>query len=809
MKLRSIYIKAYGKLRDYSYEFCDGLNSLNEPNGYGKSTVLSFVKAMFYGLEKTRANKKEYTETAHFKPDSKDFGGTMTLEYRGDEYRVERSFPGGETLVYKNNSPVKIDDLGTYFFGVNKDSFERTLFISSLDSIDCTSEIKFKVGEYDEKGGENYLSTVGTLDEKIKGYKRKGNGGELDVLLRQADELSLSVERERAFSADLANYQNRLFELTKELETLSREENEARERKVLEEKNKVYLKYKEDAAVLKETLTASLSGFPNGLPTIKEVEEVEKAIYDAEKFEYNAKYYSSCTDLSRYEKYFENGVPSDETIDKTEDAVIERLDLEKRKATISVNPSLRTKFKGREPTSEGLADLKRNVERYEEVEKELMTPKPVKKETSVAPFVVLALAILFFIGGAVGVFFNKLVGIIAFTVGAIALALALVLFFAGKKETAVVVDPLIVENDRLGGEIKAFLTIYGYVSNNLNADYQLFLRDLSAYKEDLNKEREGLKAEAERRARIEELRKFVYPFFSEYGYVEHTLNNLAKIRAAANAYREALAKKREDIATAEKYVAAARKKREEERAFRDKYAQDGDLKEIEKRVYEIERLKESLTTAERKAEKYKEDNGLGGEIAEVNVDEIVASIEEKREEAATVEKAIKEREYSIKKMQTAEVQLERKKEEIEKAEYEYKILCKCKEFILRSEQNLRDRYVLPIKDKFRKYADELCFEEAKKVEFTDELVPVIVENVERDVRSASKGEGILYALCYRLALIDNVYGEVPFLVLDDPFVTLDEDNFAVVASSVESLSQRTQIIYATCHSSRRIGALSK
>ena len=50
MKLVSCHISGYGSLRDKDIKFDGGLTQICEPNGYGKTTLASFIKAMFYGL---------------------------------------------------------------------------------------------------------------------------------------------------------------------------------------------------------------------------------------------------------------------------------------------------------------------------------------------------------------------------------------------------------------------------------------------------------------------------------------------------------------------------------------------------------------------------------------------------------------------------------------------------------------------------------------------------------------------------------------------------------------------------------------
>ena len=57
MKLIKCSIENYGTLSGFKYEFNDNLNIINEENGFGKSTLASFIKAMFYGLDNAGKSK--------------------------------------------------------------------------------------------------------------------------------------------------------------------------------------------------------------------------------------------------------------------------------------------------------------------------------------------------------------------------------------------------------------------------------------------------------------------------------------------------------------------------------------------------------------------------------------------------------------------------------------------------------------------------------------------------------------------------------------------------------------------------------
>ena len=75
----------------------------------------------------------------------------------------------------------------------------------------------------------------------------------------------------------------------------------------------------------------------------------------------------------------------------------------------------------------------------------------------------------------------------------------------------------------------------------------------------------------------------------------------------------------------------------------------------------------------------------------------------------------------------------------------------------------------------------------------------------RSEKHFSSGLRSICALCFRLALLENMYLEhKPFIILDDPFVSLDEKHIEKVKELITLLSKNMQIVYFTCHQSRKI-----
>ena len=139
MKLLSAHVDSFGKLKNFKFDFCDGLNVLREKNGFGKSTFATFIKAMFYGIGNTKKADLSQNDHKHFQPfnSTTKFGGTLCFEHLGKVYRIERFFgntPKEHTFKLYDDRTNKLlqngvdeihGELGYRLFGLDGDAFER------------------------------------------------------------------------------------------------------------------------------------------------------------------------------------------------------------------------------------------------------------------------------------------------------------------------------------------------------------------------------------------------------------------------------------------------------------------------------------------------------------------------------------------------------------------------------------------------------------------------------------------------------------------------------------------------------------
>ena len=93
MKILRAYIENFGKLSKKEFNFNDGFNIILEENGYGKTTLATFIKSMFYGMKSSTKKILDENEKRKYDPwQGGNYGGFLEFSIGDKEYRVERFF---------------------------------------------------------------------------------------------------------------------------------------------------------------------------------------------------------------------------------------------------------------------------------------------------------------------------------------------------------------------------------------------------------------------------------------------------------------------------------------------------------------------------------------------------------------------------------------------------------------------------------------------------------------------------------------------------------------------------------------------
>ena len=203
MKIKKIYIAAFGGLKDFTLDINDGLNVIYGNNEDGKSTVFAFIKAMFYG---TGRNTKSISDSVRLKftPwDGATMGGRIFFENEGKNYCLEREFRKSDSTdritLTDLDSGKTIDtteNVGQQFFGLSAAAFERSLFIGNGDFIKddaAAGEINGKLSNIALTGSEDvsYKQIAKNIfDTRAKLISKSGRSGSYNDDLQLLEELN-------------------------------------------------------------------------------------------------------------------------------------------------------------------------------------------------------------------------------------------------------------------------------------------------------------------------------------------------------------------------------------------------------------------------------------------------------------------------------------------------------------------------------------------------------------------------------------------------------------------------------------------
>ena len=136
----------------------------------------------------------------------------------------------------------------------------------------------------------------------------------------------------------------------------------------------------------------------------------------------------------------------------------------------------------------------------------------------------------------------------------------------------------------------------------------------------------------------------------------------------------------------------------------------------------------------------------------------------------------------------------------------YHILTLTKQYLIQARHNFTNNYLHSIEQHFHHYADLLEKEHLIQANINSDFhVLLSNEGILREAEWYSLGTRDLIDLCLRLSIIEDLFpSEQPFLILDDPFVNLDDFSLNKISSLLYDIGQNWQILYFTCHSSRNL-----
>ncbi len=829
MKLLSLHINNYGKFSNYDLNF-DDLTSICENNGFGKSTLSSFIKAMFYGLDKVTSSSTKFLDRKHYLPFKGGiFGGNIEFEYNGKIYRIERTFDSKSNTkdtmnVYCNNTQDNncLGEIpGNTVFGINRDSFERLISINSDKiTIETDDDINKKLNNYVENIGEDF--DIEVVKKKIKDTT-KNNEKRIKELKENIKNLDLEISEKESKKDNLDKI---LYDKLNAAQVLKNEAEKKYEEAAglgaLVEKWKNYKQMVfdlKDKTNEKKKIESEYSKIPSS-EMIKDAKLVDKRITSLNEIIQNSNI--SDQQLSNYEslkKCFKNK-PDEDTLNDISKKIKKYNQLE-----INVNnyeeideteeeKELNRHFYGESIDSlkEVQKELEKDINAYIE-EKEKSKPVVVQNINQSNPLSKGALIIgfLLLVVGFIFLFINTTVGFALIILGVLGLFGSLYLKVNNNQVVSPVESTLNIKETKLKAQIVNRFANFKYNGDNPEVLLNQFNNDLKAYERVLktNKDREKLYNLSLNE--LKTIEKDLEDFFKSYSInnsdfsksFEELNNKLTKFINLEEIVNDNIKSNKEAKKEMDDFIDKLSKFRKEYGISSNKSFDD-----VEIDINNINRLNKEIEEYSLKIEKFRIDNDLTEEPKEVNInlEDLKISRDEVIENFNRIKQEVELIEEDIANLDDLKNEYEEDKEllnSLNDKDYLYKALSS---ELDNADQKLKDKYIAPIKGKFESYAKLLESAIGDRVKMDkDYKISFEREGEYRTYEHLSNGNLTLCALCFRLAILDNMFeDEFPFILMDDPFVHLDSEHFDKTKKLIEELSKDKQIIYFCCHKSREL-----
>ena len=251
MKINNIKINAYGNIENKDINLNDGINIIYGENESGKSTLLSYITNILYGISRTK-DGKELSDFEKYKPwNSEEFSGKIayTLD-NGEKYEIVRKFNSKKPKIYNNNLEEISDSFdmdkkdGSKFF-VEQTGVDKQMYLSTVVSMQ--QEVRLdeknqnilvqKIANLAGTGEDNisYKNAMEKLQEKIRDEIGTTKTLQKPINIAQDELAKIQEELQK-----LQPYTNKKYELENEKETIKDKIQQIEEQiKVVEELKKI------------------------------------------------------------------------------------------------------------------------------------------------------------------------------------------------------------------------------------------------------------------------------------------------------------------------------------------------------------------------------------------------------------------------------------------------------------------------------------------------------------------------------------------------------------------------------------------
>lgn len=774
MRILSCHIENFGKISNQDFCFTDGFNGICKENGWGKSTLATFIKVMFFGFADEGKRDELANERKHYKPwQGGVYGGGLVFVSKGKNYQMTRTFgtKSKEDVFVLRDAETNLEssdftsNIGEELFQIDHDSFCRTIYISQNDCETASTDgIHAKIGNLAENTNDinNYETVMKKLNDKLNEMSPTRKTGSINRRMEQVYELENRVKRipeiEEAMRIctekrdEEKKQKGALKAAQEEIQTELKRMSASKDIQVKQERYQALCKQLQEA---KEKLERSRSFFPGKVPEQEEVLAMNRNASRLSKLRLDsAKARFSTEDEAKLEKLddlFQHGIPEMEEIDH----ILSMWNTRNEKKSV-----LHTK-KATADTLESVANAADSQ----------------KKKPNI---LILAVGIVLILAGAAGCLLNLAAGLVGAVLGLILIILGATVFAktAGmnpetlqKQENLRRMREEIEADEQFIADaeqrVNSFRQQYGmvcqeheiinrfYALKTQIGEYEVLSHQKTRY-EETNAEKE-----------IEELSRGIQDFLTAFYPDQDT--------SSENAF-EALQEIRTHLQSLH-----------ENKDAYDMICQNKEKFEAEN---DIQQLQHAEMVHEGAFEKMNQELAKITEVLETVIthisdyDKRLDLLQQEREDIGEEEE-----------------QLVHLKEEVELDKIRYEQLTLTRGYLEKSKESFTAKYRTPIKESFEKYYEILTKQSAELYQIDANInLTVMEQGLQRNVGLLSTGYRDLTGVCMRMALVDAMYQEEkPFVIFDDPFTNLDQEKTKGGLELLHKIAEEYQVIYYTCH----------
>ena len=820
MKIKECHIKGFGIYKNKDFHF-DDLSQFMSLNGTGKSTLADFIKYMLYDLPK----KEDRIKYAPFDNDS--YGGSLIIIHDGKEYRIEKDFDKktstkDQERIYINSQETNLKSLGNFLFKIDLEGFSKTIFINSTDlNISSSSSINLKLNNLVSKTEEDFdlKKVIDKLNDEAKLYGTRAKTSSL--LLKSTEELNEK-------STELKQLKEIQNILPKKYDELRLKEdsynlicNEIKEKEEINSKAIIYEQYKNKKLEIEE-LKENVSNLKNKFSKLLNKEEINQIEEEIDSYNLLNKSinneFNNSVELEKLNNLFKN---ESELLNKIGDVdkKIRELDLLKSKKNdanlIIINEDDKIRFEKIDVESE-ISNAKSLMQEYKDLNEKIVLNNETKnnnKKNNLNIFLIPSFSILI-IGIVLLILNNIIPGVIISIIGFLISVIILFLNYKPKKNDVNESDSLLKEYRLKEKELNDILARYRYNDDTYESKLNHLINDYDKYIINLNHNEEIIKNNELLNENINSLKTEIEAFLNIYLNNEYDeyVDALKIIYNKYNRYIYLLNEKETfDLINKENinklnHLKNILGKRSIELNINFNELKDY-LDNMNNNLISINLLNERINKDEENLNKYIIDNDININLnyEKIDLNSLIISRDDLNKEIISLKNEIDNYDNLVERIPYLEAECINLEEKIKNYKHKAKIISLVVENLEEADNSLKEKYIKPLKDKFVKYANILDSILKDNISFDSNFNLKLIRNgnLFNDVH-LSKGEATIAMLCYRLALIDIMYENKPFIILDDPFVNLDEPNLKNALKLIKEISNDTQILYFTCIDGRKI-----